>query len=62
MIASSAHARSPFPAAPVLAAGLATVAFELIAFSPFGVPLAAAFTEGWLAVYMDAQAFRLFCL
>jgi hypothetical protein len=45
-----------------LAAGLAAGAFGLVAFSPFGAFLASAFAEGWLAVYMDAQAFRLFCL
>jgi hypothetical protein len=62
MNAPSAHAFPPFPAAPALAAGAATGAFGLVAFSPFGTLLASVFAEGWLAVYMDAQAFRLFCL
>lgn len=62
MNAPSAHALPPFPAVPVLAAGLAAGAFGLVAFSPLGNLLASAFVEGWLAVYMDAQAFRLFCL
>ena len=37
-------------------------AFGLVAFSPFGSALAEVFVEGWLAVYMDAQVFRLFCI
>ena len=47
---------------PVLAAGVGAGAFGLVAFSPLGTLFASAFAEGWLAVYMDAQAFRLFCL
>lgn len=62
MNAPSVHALPRSPAAPVLAAGLALVAFGLVALSPFGTLLASALVEGWLAVYMDAQAFRLFCL
>ena len=63
MSASSIQTRTlPSPATPALAAGLALVGFGLVALSPFGTALASAFTEGWLAVYMDAQAFRLFCL
>ena len=62
MNAPSTHAFPSFPAAPALAAGLAAGAFGLVAFSPLGNLLASAFAEGWLAVYMDAQAFRLFCL
>ena len=62
MIALSVRALPSFLAAPVLAAGLAAGAFGLVAFSPLGNLLASAFAEGWLAVYMDAQAFRLFCL
>ncbi len=44
------------------AAGAVTAAFGLLAASPFGDFLARAFLEGWLAVYVDAGAFRLFCI
>ena len=44
------------------AAGAAAVAFGLLAASPFGTFLAQAFLQGWLAVYVDAGAFRLFCI
>ena len=62
MTAPAVHALPLSPAPPTLAAGLAVAALGLVAFSPFGNLLASAFAEGWLAVYMDAQAFRLFCL
>ena len=47
---------------PVLAAGFVVAAFGLVGFSPFGNLFVQAFAEGWLAVYMDAQAFRLICM
>jgi hypothetical protein len=47
------------PAPSLAAAGVIVVAFALM---PFANALAAAAAEGWLAVYMDAAAFRLFCL
>ena len=62
MFPSSVRALPLTPATPVLAAGLVSGVIGLIAVSPFGNLLATAFAEGWLAVYMDAQAFRLFCL
>jgi hypothetical protein len=62
MNSSTVCADSPTPATPVLAGGLLSAAFGLVAFSPFGPLLASAFAEGWLAVYLDVQAFRLFCL
>ena len=62
MTLSSARALPPPPAVPVLAAGLVVAAFGLVGFSPFGNLFVQAFAEGWLAVYMDAQAFRLICM
>lgn len=47
------------PAPSLAAAGAIVVAFALM---PFANALAAAAAEGWLAMYMDAAAFRLFCL
>ncbi len=62
MIPQPASAIPSTPAtAPALAAGLALVGVALAALSPVGTALASAFTEGWLAVYMDAQVFRLYC-
>ena len=62
MTLNSARALPPSIDTPVWAAGLAVALFGLIGFSPFGSVLASAFSEGWLAVYMDAQAFRLVCM
>jgi hypothetical protein len=45
---------------PLLAAGSSVFAFALA--TPIGSFLASAFAEGWLAVYLDGAAFRLFCL
>ncbi len=46
--------------APALV-GFVAGAAGLIAAAPFGPALAQAFTEGWLAVFMDAQLFRVLC-
>jgi hypothetical protein len=48
-------------ARPLATMGLFAAAFVAMA-SPFGSYLAAAFAEGWIAVYMDAAAYRLFCI
>ncbi|MBM3951989.1 MAG: hypothetical protein FJ311_11105 [Rhodospirillales bacterium] len=62
MIASIVPNRFVARPMPALAAGAMTVAVALVAISPLGEFLARAFVEGWLAVYMDAGAFRLFCI
>ena len=46
---------------PALAAGFGVAAAGLVAASPFGPLLASAFAEGWLAVFLDAQLFRVLC-
>lgn len=60
MIADFARVQPTLLPLPLLAAGSAVFAFALV--SPFGEALTSAFAEGWLAVYLDGAAFRLFCL
>jgi hypothetical protein len=62
MIASIIPNRFVARPMPVLAAGAMTVAAALVAISPLGEFLTRVFVEGWLAVFVDAGAFRLFCI
>lgn len=50
-----------YRSAPATAvAGILLTGFG-VALSPLGPWVASAFAQGWLAVFLDAQAFRLFC-
>lgn len=60
---TSPLARLSFPPsfAPALIGGLVAAALGSAAFSPLGPALVSAFNEGWLAVFLDAQLFRVLC-
>lgn len=63
MMQSTRHNAPHTISPPALAAGLAALAaVGLVAASPLGPAIASAFLEGWLAVFLDAQLFRVLCL
>lgn len=51
----------PSSFAPALIGGLAAAVLGSVAFSPLGPALVSAFNEGWLAIFLDAQLFRVLC-